>query len=157
MEGYCDADWGGDSNDRRSTTGYLFKFSDCLISWCSKKQVSVSLSSTEAEYVAISMAASEACWIVNLLNDFKIHNVCPVQIYCDNQSAISVACTDTVKRLKHIDIRYHFIKELVKNKRMCLSYVKTSDQPADMLTKSLNRELMTRFLGKCGIGNVNKM
>lgn len=157
LEGYCDADWGGDLTDRRSTTGYLFKFSDCLISWCSKKQVSVSLSSTESEYVALSMAASEACWLVNLLNDFNIKNVCPVPIYCDNQSAISVACTDSVKRLKHVDIRYHFIKELLKNNKLCLKYVKTSNQPADMLTKSLNRELITRFLGKCSVGNIKEM
>lgn len=151
LEGYCDADWAGDLNDRKSTTGYLFKFSNCLISWSSKKQMSVSLSSTESEYMAISMAASEACWLVNLLSDFKINNVCPVHIYCDNQSAISVACTDTVKRLKHVDIRYHFIKELVKDKKLCLKYVKTSDQPADMLTKPLNKELITRFLGICGV------
>lgn len=154
LEGYCDADWGCDINDRRSTTGYLFKFSNCLISWSSKKQMSVSLSSTESEYVAISMAASEACWFVNLLNDFNIKNVCPVPIYCDNQSAISVARTDTIKRLKHVDIRYHFIKELIKNKKLCLKYIKTSDQPADMLTKSLSKVLLTRFLRKCCVGNI---
>lgn len=157
LEGYCDADWGGDLHDRRSTTGYLFKFSDCLISWSSKKQASVSLSSTESEYVAISMAACEACWLINMLNDFKIVNVCPVPIYCDNQSAISVACTDSVKRLKHVDIRYHFIKELIKNERLCLKYIKTSDQPADMLTKSLNKDLIARFLGICGVGKIEQL
>lgn len=114
--------------------------------------MSVSLSSTESEYVAISVSASEACWLINLLNDFGISDVCPAPLYCDNQSAISVACTDTVKRLKHIDIRYHFIKELIKNGKMCLKYIKTSEQPADMLTKALSKELITRFLEKCAIG-----
>lgn len=156
LEGYYDADWGGDLRDRRSTTGYLFKFSDCLISWSSKKQLSVSLSSTESEYVALNMAASQACRIINLLNDFKIKNVCPI-IYCDNQSAISVARTDTVRRLKHIHIRYHFLKELVKDNKLCLKYVKTAEQPADMLTKAVSRELITRFLKKCGVGNLEKL
>lgn len=69
---------------------------------------------------------------INLLNDFNINNVCPVHIYCDNQSAIPVARTDTIKRLKHVDIHYHFIKELIKNRKLCLKYIKTSDRPADM-------------------------
>ncbi|GBP70804.1 Retrovirus-related Pol polyprotein from type-1 retrotransposable element R1 4 [Eumeta japonica] len=69
--GFCDADWGGDLRDRKSTTGYCFMYSNCLISWCSKKQSTVSLSSAESEYVAMSMAGSEACWIANVLCDFN--------------------------------------------------------------------------------------
>lgn len=103
--GYCDADWGGDLSDRKSTTGYCFIFFNCLISWCSKKQGTVSISSTEAEYVGMSMVSSEASWLINILNDFNISNISPVTILCDNQSAIMVANTNTVKRLKHIDIK----------------------------------------------------
>lgn len=110
LVGYCDADWGGDIKDRKSTTGYCFIFSSCLISWCSKKQSNVSISSTEAEYVALSMAASE-------LNDLNISNVSPVTMLCDNQSAITIANTNSVKILKHIDIKFHFVRELILHER----------------------------------------
>lgn len=149
--GFCDADWGGDLRDRKSTTGYCFIFSNCLISWCSKRQSTVSISSTEAEYVAMSMASSEACWLINLLNDFNIPNVSPVTILCDNQSAIMVANTNTVKRLKHIDIKYHYIRELILLGKINVKYVSTTEQVADMYTKPLNREMLLKFIEKCGI------
>lgn len=154
LQGFCDADWGGDQRNRKSTSGYLFTFANCLIVWCSKKQSSVSLSSTEAEYVSMSMAASEACWLVNLLRDFGFRNICPVNLFCDNQSAILNASTESVKRLKHVDIRYHFVKDLIKNNKICLKYICTSKQPADMLTKSLSKELTVMFLKQCSVGNV---
>lgn len=152
LVGFCDSDWGGDVVDRKSTSGYMFMFSNCLVQWSSKKQASVSLSSTESEYVAMSMAASEASWLVNVLNDFGVQNVCPVNIFCDNQSAISGASTESIKRLKHVDIRYHFIKELCKNNKICLNYINTSEQPADIFTKPLCKELIVRHLKKCGLG-----
>lgn len=137
--------------DRRSTTGYCFMFADCLISWSSKKQVSVSVSSTESQYIAISMAASEACWLINQLKDFDIVKVCPVTMYCDNQSAIMVANTESVKTLKHIDIRFHYIKELIKSGKLSLKYIKTEGQTADMFTKALNKNLLSRFIKNCGL------
>lgn len=149
--GYCDANWGGDVRDRKSTTGYCFMFSGCLISWCSKKQNIVSISSTESEYVAMSMAGAEACWLINLLSDFKIRDVSPVHMYCDNQSAIMIANTNSVKRLKHIDIKYHFIRELVENNKICIQYVSTEEQVADMFTKPLKINLLIKFVNLCGI------
>lgn len=154
LKGFCDADWAGDQRDRKSTSGYLFMFANCLIVWSSKKQTSVSLSSTESEYIALSMAASEACWLINLLNDFSFQNTCPIKLFCDNQSAILNASTDCVKRLKHVDIRYHFVKDLIKNKKICIEYISTCEQPADMLTKPLGKELMVKFLKQYGIDNV---
>lgn len=149
--GYCDANWGGDLKNRRSTTGFCFMFANCLISWCSKRQASVSLSSTESEYIAISMAAADACWLINLLYDFKIEKVCPVVMFSDNQSAIMVANTDCVKRLKHIDIRFHYIKELIRRGKLVLKYIKTEDQIADMFTKALNKSLLNKFINMCNM------
>lgn len=156
VTGYCDADWGADLKDRKSTSGYLFLLSNCLILWCSKKQASVSLSSTEAEYVSMSMAVSDACWLANLLNDFEFESIYPIKIYCDNQSAIINAKTDNIKRLKHVDIRYHFVKDLVKENKICIDYINTSQQQADMLTKALCKELIIRHLNMCGVQNKYK-
>lgn len=153
LVGYCDADWGGDLRERRSTTGYCFMFANCLILWSSKKQASVSLSSTESEYVAISTAATDACWLIHLLKDFNIENVCPVVMFSDNQSAIMVTNTDSVKRLKHIDIRFHYIKELVKKGKLMLKYIKTEDQTADLFTKALSKIQLCKFINKLGMYN----
>lgn len=126
-------------------------FENCLISWCSRKQSSVSLSSTESEYIATSMAASEACWLINLLSDFNIGNCCPVVLHCDNQSAIMIANTDTLKRLKHVDIRYHFIKEQIRKGKIQLKYLETKEQVADMFTKALNKTLLYKFINACNL------
>uniref|UniRef100_A0A1Y1LCN3 Endonuclease n=1 Tax=Photinus pyralis TaxID=7054 RepID=A0A1Y1LCN3_PHOPY len=151
--GYVDADWGGDCKDRKSTTGYFFKLCDCTVSWCSKKQPSVALSSTEAEYVALSMAVSEACWLSNLIADFKcgLSNK-PIEIFEDNQSAIKIAKnSESHSRLKHVDIRYHFVKDKVAEGLIKLSYIKTEDQAADMFTKPLGKELFCKFRNKVGL------
>lgn len=151
LVGFCDADWGGDLTDRKSTTGYCFKYANCLVSWCSKKQSTVSISSTEAEYVAMSMAGAEACWLSNMLCSFNIKNVTPAILFCDNQSAMVIANTNTVKRLKHIDIKYHFIRELIEKQKICLKYVKTEEQIADMLTKALKNNILLKFVNMCGL------
>lgn len=94
---------------------YVFK----LIPWCLRKQVSKSLSSTDSKYVAISMVASEACWLINLLYDFDFLIGHSVTIYSNKKSAILVTCLDNVKRFKHTDIRFHFVKDLVQNNKIC--------------------------------------
>lgn len=154
--GYCDANWGGDLVDRKSTTGYCFMFKNCMISWCSKKQCSVSLSSTESEYISMSMAAGEACWLINIIKDlFQNENMYPVTIFSDNQSAIKVASTECIKRLKHIDIRYHYVRELITKGKIVVKYVKTEDQLADALTKPVNARSLLKFVNIC-MGNVSE-
>lgn len=114
--GYADADWAGDRTDRKSTTGYIFKLFGNPISWRSQKQSTVALSSTEAEYIALSQSVSEACWLRYLLHDFEIFDryVC-VMIFEDNQSAIKVSKNPEFhKRLKHVDIKVHFIRDKIK-------------------------------------------
>ena len=115
--GYSDADWAGDTDDRKSTSGYLFQLSGVAVSWSSKKQTCVTLSTAEAEYIVLSSAAQEAIWIhqltKNLKNDMAAKE--PIVIYEDNQSAICMAKNPQFHgRTKHIEINYHFIRDQVK-------------------------------------------
>ena len=154
IKGYADADWAGDKVDRKSTSGYIFKIFGCTVSWCSKKQSSVALSSTEAEYIALSLAVSEACWLRNLIFDFKILqcNSLSVVIFEDNQSAIKVCRNPEFhKRLKHIDIRFHFIRDKVNDKVIILKYISTKMQLADFFTKPLSLTSFNEFFVQCNL------
>jgi hypothetical protein len=114
--GYADADWGNDLSDRKSTTGYLFcVFESCTICWNTKKQNSVATSSAEAEYMALYESVKEAMWLKSLMKsiDFEIKD--PIIIFEDNNGCISIANNPTDhKRTKHIDIKYHFIREQIQ-------------------------------------------
>ncbi len=139
IDAYCDADWSGDLDDRKSTTGYVIKLNGCSISWASKKQATVSLSSAEAEYMAISTTIQELKWIKQLIKE--ITGIEPkVNLWCDNQAAILISSNDVYhNRTKHIDIRHHFIRDAIQNKELEINYINTKQQIADILTKSLPR------------------
>jgi len=107
--GYADADWARD-NDRKSTSGYIFKLYNNTIVWRSKKQTTVALSTTEAELISLCEATVEACWLVKLLSDLKV-NVQNVIIYEDNQSTMKAVKNPDQKRMKHVDIKYNFVKQ----------------------------------------------
>ena len=112
VEGYSDADWAGDVNDRKSTSGYVFTISGGAVSWKSKKQTSVALSTAEAEYIALASTAQEAMWMRQLTADLKSAPSKATTIYEDNQSAIEMAKNPQFHgRAKHIEIKYHFIRE----------------------------------------------
>jgi hypothetical protein len=149
LEGYCDADWGGDPENRRSTKGYLFTMQGAAISWCVKKQPTVALSSCEAEFMSLSQAIQEAMWWRNLRSEFT--DVTAVPIHCDNQSAISIVSNGSYNpRTKHISIRYHFVHEALENKEVKLEYISTANQPADGFTKPMTIQKQTKlrqFLG----------
>lgn len=139
LVGYTDADWGGEQADRKSTSGYIMKVYGCVVSWSSNKQQCVALSSTEAEYVALARGISEGCWIKNMLTEInlKCDNVI---IYEDNQSAIYIAKNpEHHKRLKHIDLKYHFIRDKIKNRVVILRYIQSNEQVADICTKPLHK------------------
>ena len=140
--GDSDADWSGDLNDRKSTTGYYFKFegNGGAISWEVKKQATVALSSAEAEYQAMAAAVQEAIYLRALLEDFGLPMKKSIDIGEDNQSCIKM-CHNPVmhKRSKHIDTKLHFIRERVENKEVKIHYVPTEEMTADILTKSLPR------------------
>jgi len=137
---YSDADWANDPDDRRSCTGYAFLKNGGAISWNSKRQPTVALSSAEAEYMAISATSQEALWLQNLEFDCEKSSGI-TKIFSDSNSAIDLASTTGYKaRTKHIDIRHHFIRQLVQQKQIGLEHVGTEGMIADVLTKSLGRE-----------------
>lgn len=140
--GYCDADWAGDVNDRKSTSGYVFSLSGSPISWKSKKQTCVALSTAEAEYVALAAAAQESVWMANLLKDIDGENKHATVIYDDSQAAIAMSKNPQFHgRAKHIDIKYHYIREQVERGKIQLKYCPTANMHADILTKGLGKEI----------------
>lgn len=133
--GYCDADWAGDVGDRKSTSGYVFLQGGAAISWKSSKQSCVALSTAE---VALSAAAQEAIWLQQLTSDLLNKNIAETIIHEDNQSAMCMAKNQQSRRkTKHIEIKYHFIRNLVEAGRIKLTYCPSEDMIADMLTKGL--------------------
>jgi hypothetical protein len=144
--GYCDADYGGDEDTRRSTTAYLFMLGGGAITWASKLQPTVALSSAEAEYMAVSAAVQDAIYLRKLFNDLGFEQREPTVIHEDNQGCIALTENPVMhKRTKHIDIRHHFIRERVEMGEIVLKYVATQDQLADMLTKPLKRPELERL------------
>lgn len=140
LEGYVDADWANDTTDRKSTTGFIFKLFGGTVSWVSRKQNCVCLSSTEAEYIALSDCLCECLWLQKLLEDLDIKNFKPTVIYEDNQSCIHLASNEKRNsRLKHIDVKYNFVKDIVSKKLIVLQYKRSNEQLADIMTKRLNR------------------
>ena len=138
LQGFVDSDWGSDSVDRKSYTGFCFRLSNGPISWESRKQKTVALSSTEAEYMAITESAKEAIYLKNLLYDLTGSDN-HVTIYNDNMGAQKLSTNYIYhKRSKHIDIRYHFIREVVAANLIVLKYLPTAEMLADILTKSLS-------------------
>lgn len=145
--GYSDADFAGDQTTRRSTTGYVFVLAGGPITWSSHRQKLVTLSTTEAEYVAGSEAAKELIWLRYLLKDIGYHCQSGSELFVDNLSAINITKNPELhKRTKHIDIKYHFIREKVSSKEITVKYVSTKLQMADFLTKALPKE---RFQENC--------
>lgn len=150
--GYSDSNWGADGDDRRSTSGYVFTVSGGPVSWTSRVQKTVALSSVEAEYMALSTATQEALHIKQLLESVEI-NVNGVVLYCDNQGAIKLAANAQYHpRTKHIDIRYHFIRQYVDSGVILLKWVDTKAMLADQFTKPLQGEIFSRLSGTLMVG-----
>lgn len=147
VKSFVDADWGGDTITRKSTTGFCFQIYNNTISWCSKRQTCVALSSTEAEYIALSHCISEACWLKNLLIELNVNSKnFVISIYEDNQSAIRISKScEQPKRLKHINVKYHFVQEKVKDGTVLIIYISSNEQVADLLTKPLGKILFKKF------------
>ena len=145
-EGFTDADWGS-GEDRRSIGGYTFILNGAAISWHSKKQSTVALSSTEAEYMALTQAVKEALWLQAILRDLgaRRHSIEIQKIQVDNQGAIALAHNPQFHaRTKHIGIQYHFMRQHIEDKEIQLTYCPTSTMTADIFTKALPQPAFTR-------------
>jgi hypothetical protein len=139
LSAWCDADWANDKDTRRSVTGYIFKLGDGVISWQSKRQATVAMSSTEAEYMSASHAAREAAFLHQLLSELG-YKQSSVTLHCDNQSCIALISNPTYhQRSKHIDVQHHFVREKVEIGDITMKYVPTEQMVADALTKALPR------------------
>ena len=156
VEGFSDANWGNDVDDRHSICGYVFTINGGAISWSSKKQSVVALSSTEAEYIGITHSAKEAIWVRHLLSELYTSRVLdyPITVHCDNRSAIELVKNATFhSRTKHIAIRYHYIREAFNDGLILLTHRGTDDMPADMFTKALARIKLSKFSKSVGVSS----
>ena len=153
--GYSDADWAGEVDKRRSTSGFVFLLSNGAITWASRKQTSVALSTVEAEYMALSLAAQEAIWLRQLMSELGKNAEKPTTIWGDNQGAISVAKNPIFsKRSKHIHIRYHFVREQVEEGTIDIDYCPGTDMTADVHTKALARDRFQMLRDKLGLKQI---
>jgi len=135
LVGYTDSDFAGDLDNRRSTTGYVFTMASGPVSWRSTLQSTVALSTTEAEYMAIAEAMKEAIWSHGLVVDLGVNQE-KVEVHSDSQSAIHLAKNQVHHaRTKHIDVRYHFVRDVVNEGVIIIHKIDTAENPADMLTK----------------------
>jgi hypothetical protein len=145
LVGYSDSDWGGCHDTRKSTTGLLFDFGG-PISWKSKRQHTIALSTAEAEYMAITEAAKEAIWLRELLKELGFAQKAPTTLKSDNQGAIALAKNPVHHaRTKHIDIRHHFIRDTIESGQINLEYCRTEDMTADIFTKGLAKPQFTKL------------
>ena len=150
--GYSDADWAGDLDDRKSTSGYVFQVGGACVSWKCRKQACVALSTAESEYMALSSAAQEAIWMRQLLSELKGESLKPATIFEDNQSAICLSKNPQFHgRSKHIGIKYHFIRDQVNDGVVDVKYCKTEDMLADIMTKGLYGERFKRLRRMIGV------
>lgn len=147
--GYSDADWAGDRTDRKSVSGSAIYHGDNLLAWFCKKQNVVALSTAEAEYIAAALASAELVYLKGLLQNFN----CPPDavLYVDNQSAIKlIESNENSKRSKHIDIKYHYIKDLISKQEIIVKYVSTNENVADVFTKALSKQKHNYFVKRMG-------
>ena len=156
IAGFSDADWAGDCTDCKSTSGFVFMLSGAAISCNSKKQICVALSTAEAEYIALAKATQESIWLQKLLQDMSETSVTPITIFEDNQSTIEMTKNPQFhSKAKHIDIKFHYIRELVTTGKVDLKYCRKDEMIADMLTKGIGKIQFTKLRSMMGLRNIS--
>jgi hypothetical protein len=149
--GYLDADWAGCKIDRKSTSGTCQFLGRSLVSWTSKKQNSVALSTAEAEYIVVGHCCAQLLWMRQTLRDYG-NKFSKVPLLCDNESAIRMADNPVEhSRTKHIAIRYHFLRDHQQRGDIEIAYVNTKEQLADIFTKPLDEKTFTKLRNELNI------
>lgn len=153
ITGYSDSDWAGDLDKRRSTSGFVFTMSGGAISWNSKRQATVTLSSTEAELISAVICIQEAIWLRSLNKEIFDMND-GIKIYLDNKGAIQNLKNNNISsRTKHVDIKLKFIMEKINGNEIEICYLSTTEMPADILTKAVGGAKLIAHLPKMGLNN----
>ncbi|XP_070032044.1 uncharacterized mitochondrial protein AtMg00810-like [Nicotiana tomentosiformis] len=156
LVGFCDYDYAGDIDDRKSTTSFVFFLGDSVISWSLKKQSIFTLSTCEAEYIAATSCTCHTIWLRRLLKELNLSQIEATKICIDNKSAHALSKNPVYHdRSKHIDTRYHLIRECIAKKEVKLMYVKSHDQVADIFTKPLKFEDFQRMISRLGMKKKN--
>ena len=155
LVGYTDSDHAGDIEDRKSTSGNVFSLGNNLVTWSSQKQKIVTLSSCEAEYVAAAVAACQGVWLSRLISEMLGRPQAKFKLFVDNQAAIALSKNPVHHdRSKHIDIKYHYIRDCVEKGQVEVDHIRTREQIADALTKALGRVVFVEMRQKLGMSEV---
>ena len=155
LQAYSDSDWAGCKDTRKSTSGLVCRLGNCTISWRSKKQPIVALSTTEAEYIALCAATQEVVWLRRLLHGVDRNESGATVVFEDNQGAMSLSRNPKDhSRTKHIDVKYHFVRESVEKEIISVVYCPTAEMVADVLTKGLAKPKFEKFREAMGVLDV---
>uniref|UniRef100_A0ACD5XRG8 Uncharacterized protein n=1 Tax=Avena sativa TaxID=4498 RepID=A0ACD5XRG8_AVESA len=153
--GYSDSDLAGDVNDRKSTSGVVFFLGGSIVTWSSQKQKMVAVSSCEAEYVAAAAATCQGTWLSRLISDLTGQAPAKFQLFVDNKSAIALSKNPVHQdRSKHIDIKFHHIRQCLEEGKLDVDHVRTDGQLADILTKALGRTRFVEMRARLGVVKV---
>jgi len=151
-EGFVDSDWAGCVDTRRSTSGYIFLMGGAPVCWSAKRQPIVALSSTEAEYISLARGAQQAMWMKNWLSEVFLPQETPFCLHGDNLGSISLTETTKAHQLsKHLDIRWHYIRDHVREGEITISSIPGKENIADIMTKSLPRAAHERIVRELGL------
>jgi hypothetical protein len=152
LQGYADVDWEGSAVDRKSTSDCCFTLGSFMVSWCNKKHSSVALSTVEAEYIALSVAIREAVWLQNLLIDLFDHEMDSTISHYDKKICVKLFDNPMFHdKSKHIEIKYHYFRDMVQRKAVHVQYLPTHDKIADIFTKPPARTNLEYFCERLGL------
>ena len=156
LRAYCDSNWAGCPITGRSTTGYCVFLGPSLVSWRSKRQKIVSISSAEAEYRAMTGACCELTWLRYLIQDLEVLHPEPALLYCDNKVALHIAANPVFhERTRHIEIDCHYIRDKIQDGSNATRFVNSAHQLVDVLTKALRKDVFTSMIYKLGVRDIH--